>query len=207
MTELEGYGQSTMRWLARRDPRGVAARRSLLKISSAQIQHGGRGLDLLVVALTGDDGGADGEELDGVADPAVALLLQGDADDALGADLLRRALHALHRQLACVVEGLGEVGELDVAPGLRHRLQHAAVGDVVDAAAHDHADGAMPGAQEGPEVLAGEVAGEGTTVGGTVKDAVAVLDGCADGDELGHVLAPLVAPDVQAHADDAVCAE
>jgi hypothetical protein len=34
-----------------------------------------------------------------------------------------------------------------------------------------------------------------------------VLDRRADGDELGHVLAPLVAADVEAHADDAVGAE
>ena len=66
------------------------------------------------------------------------------ADDALGADLLRLGLHPLHRQLARVVERLGEVRQLDVAARLRHRLQHAAVGHVVDAAAHHHPHGRWP---------------------------------------------------------------
>ena len=37
--------------------------------------------------------------------------------------------------------------------------------------------------------------------------AAAVLDGGAHRDELGHALAPVVAPDLQAHADDPVGAE
>ena len=97
--------------------------------------------------------------------------------------------------------------QLDVASGLRHRLEHAAVGDVVDAAAHHHPHRAVAGAQQRPEILAREVAGERPAVGRTVQRAVAVLDGGADRDELRHVLAPLVAADVQAHADDAVRAE
>ncbi len=78
---------------------------------------------------------------------------------------------------------------------------------VVDAAAHHHPHRAVAGAQQRPEVLAREIAGERPAVGRAVQHAVAVLDGGADRDELGHVLAPLVAADVQAHADDAVRAE
>ena len=40
-----------------------------------------------------------------------------------------------------------------------------------------------------------------------MEHAARVLDRGADGDELGEVLAPLVAADVEAHADDAVGAE
>ena len=59
------------------------------------------------------------------------------------ADLLGLLLHALHRQLARVVERLGVLLELDVLTGLLERLHHPAVGDVVDAATHHHA---RPGA-------------------------------------------------------------
>ncbi len=44
--------------------------------------------------------------------------LQLDADDALGLDRLGLGLHALHRQLARVVERLGEVRQLDVLADL-----------------------------------------------------------------------------------------
>ena len=47
----------------------------------------------------------------------------------------------------------------------------------------------------------------GPAVRRAVQDAFAMLDGCADRDELGHVLAPLVAADVEPHPDDAVGAE
>ena len=165
------------------------------------------GWDHVILALARDDRGADREELDHVAAPAMALLLQVDADDALGGDLLRLGLHALHRELARVVERLREVRELDVTSGLGQRLEHAPMGDVVDAAAHHHANRAVSGLQQRPELLAGEVAGERAAIGRAVKLAVAVLDRRADRDELGHVLAPLVAADVESHADDPVGAE
>ena len=47
----------------------------------------------------------------------------------------------------------------------------------------------------------------GLPAGRAVQHAVAVLDRGADRDELGHVLAPLVATDVESHADHAVRAE
>ena len=147
------------------------------------------------------------EELDHVAAPAVVALGELHADDPLRLERLGLGLHALHRQLARVVERLGEVRQLDVLARLLHRLEHAAVRDVVDAGAHDHADRAVAGAQQRPEVLAGEVARERAAVGRAVQLAAAVLDRGADGDELRHVLAPLVAADVQPHADDAVGAE
>src|SRR5579875_3961183 len=65
-----------------------------------------------------DDGCPEGEELDDVASPAVAFLRERHADDASRAEVLRLGLHALHRELTRVVERLGEVGKLDVAPGL-----------------------------------------------------------------------------------------
>ena len=40
-----------------------------------------------------------------------------------------------------------------------------------------------------------------------MQDALAMLDRGADRDELGEIRAPLVAADVQPHADDAVGAE
>ena len=52
-----------------------------------------------------------------------------------------------------------------------------------------------------------EVARERPARRRAVQRAAGVLDRRADGDELGEVLAPLVAPDVQAHADDAVRAQ
>ena len=47
----------------------------------------------------------------------------------------------------------------------------------------------------------------GRPLGARCSSPLAVLDRGADGDELRHVLAPLVAADVQPHADDAVGAE
>ena len=122
-------------------------------------------------------------------------------------ELLRLALHPLHRELAGVVQRLGEVRELDVAPGLRDRLQRPAATDVVHAAAHHHPDRAVTGAQQRPELLTGEIALERPAVRGPVQHALAVLDRGADRDELGHVRAPLVAADLEPHADDPVGAE
>ena len=70
--------------------------------------------------LVGDDRGAEREELDHVAAPAVAVLLELDLDDAEDAvtDRLGLLLHALHREFARVVERLRVLLELDVLAGL-----------------------------------------------------------------------------------------
>ncbi len=81
------------------------------------------------------------------------------------------------------------------------------MGDVVDAVAHHQTDGAVAGAQQRREVLAAQIGGERAPVWRPVQFAVAVLDGGPDRDELGEVGAPLVAADVQPHADDPVGAE
>ena len=133
--------------------------------------------------------------------------MQLDADDAFGLELFGFVLHPFHRELAGVVERLGEVRHLDVLSDLAHRGEHPLVGDVVDAGAHHQPDRTVAGGEQRPEVLAREVAREGPAVGGAVHLAFAVLDGRADRDELGEVLAPFVAADVEAHADDAVGAE
>ena len=165
------------------------------------------GSSIVCSAFVGHDRGADGEELDHVRAPAVASLLDLHADDALGLDGLGLGLHPLHRQLARVVERLGEVLHLDVLADLREPAAQALVGDVVDAAPHAHADRPVAGLEQRPEVLAREVARERAPVGRAVELAAAVLDGRPDRDELGQVGAPLVPADVEPHADDPVGAE
>src|SRR3954447_7280430 len=113
---------------------------------SAEVERGGGRSEVLGCACGGDDGGADGEELDDVAAPAMVVLAQLDADDAFGLELLSFGLHTAHGELAGVVEGLGEVRQLDVATDLAEGLQHAAMRDVIDAGAYDHADRPMAGA-------------------------------------------------------------
>ena len=87
------------------------------------------------------------------------------------------------------------------------RLQRSATANVVDAGAHHHADGTVSRPQQRPELLTRQIALERPSVRGPVQHAVAMLDGRPDRDELGHVRTPLVAPDLQAHADDPVGAE
>ena len=77
---------------------------------------------MVLGTLGRDDRGADREELDHVAAPAVGALVDIDADDALGLGLERLGLHPLHRELAGVVQRLGEVGQLDVVAGLANAL-------------------------------------------------------------------------------------
>jgi hypothetical protein len=57
------------------------------------------------------------------------------------------------------------------------------------------------------KILAREVARERPAVRRPVQDTLAVADRGPEGDELGEVLPPLVAADVEAHPDDAVGAE
>ena len=51
-------------------------------------------------------GGADGEELDDVRAPRVAVDVEAHADDAVGAELVGLLLHARHRELARAVQRL-----------------------------------------------------------------------------------------------------
>ena len=81
------------------------------------------------------------------------------------------------------------------------------MGDVVDAVAHDQADRSLARLHQRPERLTTEIGCERTSVGRAVHLAALVLDRGADGDELRHVRAPLVAPDVEADSDDAVGAQ
>ena len=105
--------------------------------------------------LVGNHRGAEGEELDDVAAPAVVVLVQLDLHDPEHAvtDVLGLFLHALHRELARVIEGLGVLLELDVLTGLTHRLDHAAMRDVVDAVPHDQAHRSLAGLHQRPERL------------------------------------------------------
>src|SRR5689334_19633418 len=79
--------------------------------------------------------------------------------------------------------------------------------DVVDAVAHDEADRPVPRSQQRREVLAAEVAGERPTVRRAMQLAAAMFDRRADGDELSEFGPPLIPPDLQPDADDAVGAE
>jgi hypothetical protein len=94
------------------------------------------------------------KKLDRVASPPVTLLMEFHADNPLGLELLGLSLHPLHRELTRVIQSLGEVRQLNIAPSLSEGAQRASATDVVDAAAHDHPDRTVPGAQQHPEVLA-----------------------------------------------------
>src|SRR5919201_324100 len=79
------------------------------KASGIDGEHQRGGLDA-VVGRGGGHRGADGEELDDVRAPApVAPLVDLRPHHARAAQLLGLGLHALHGQLARVVERLGEV--------------------------------------------------------------------------------------------------
>ena len=142
-----------------------------------------------------------------------AVRQQLHPDDALGVQRLGLGLHPAHRQLAGVVERLGELRQLDVLPDVAHRLPEPLVGDVVDAGAHHHAERRVAGLDQRPEVLAGQVGGErlvrGCCASVTPPSGARVvgLDRGADGDELGEVGAELLELDVQPDPDDAVGAE
>src|SRR5206468_1235656 len=104
----------------------------------------------------------DCEEFDDVASPPVVVLVQlylNDAQDPV-ADRLCLVLHPLHSQLASVVERLRVLLKLNIAPRLADRLNHPAVGNVVDAVAHDKTYRTLACLHQSPEGLTGEVAGE-----------------------------------------------
>ncbi len=162
---------------------------------------------MLVVLARRGHRGPDREVLDDVRAPAVVALGQRDADDPLGLERLGLGLHALHRQLAGVVERLREVRHLGVAADPPHPAAEALVGDVVDARPHHEPERPVAGRDQRVEVLAGEVARERAAVRRAVELALGVAHGGADGDELGEVVAPLAAADVEPHGDDPVRAE
>src|SRR5260370_3471346 len=85
------------------------------------------------------------------------------ADDALRSQADGLGLHALHRQFAGIVEGLGIIGHLHVLADLLEPLPHALVRNMVDAVAHDHTYRTVPGAQYSPKILPGEVRGQPPT--------------------------------------------
>src|SRR6266576_3177634 len=113
-----------------------------------------------MVLAEGADRGADGEELGGVRAPGVAVLAELDPDDPLRVQRLGLGLHAAHRQLPGVVEGLGELLDLHVAADVAEHAAQLLVGDVVDARAHHHAQRSVTGPDEGPEILPRQVGGE-----------------------------------------------
>ncbi len=90
----------------------------------------------------------------------MAALVDLGANDTLSLQADSLSLHAFHRQFAGVIKGLRIVDHLDVLSHLPHPLPYSLLGNVIDAAAHDHTDGAVPGLEQGPEILAGEVRGE-----------------------------------------------
>ena len=61
---------------------------------------------------------------------------------------------------AGLVEGLGEAAQFGVLHR-SHGLSDAPMSDVVDAGAHDHAEGRVTRLHQSPEVLPGQVRGEG----------------------------------------------
>ena len=135
-------------------------------------------------AVQRDDAGADREELDHVRTPAVAAFVNLRSNDALCSQADGLGLHTLHRQFARVVESLGIIGHLYVLANLFEPLSYALTGDMIDTVAHDHADGPVTGAQQGPEILAGEVGGEGQAANVAVGLTTTRADSGTDGDKL-----------------------
>src|SRR5438552_1981919 len=136
--------------------------------------------------------------------PAVAALVELDADDSLCLRGLGLGLHASHRELARVVDRLRVVRHLDVAADSRDPARGVLVRDVIDAVSQHEPDRSVAGGEQRPEVLAGEVARERTPVRSAVELPRSVSDSRADGDELGQLTAPFVAADLEPDADDSV---
>jgi ABC-type multidrug transport system fused ATPase/permease subunit len=152
----------------------------------------------------------DREELRGVRPPGVAVLPQLDADDALRVQRLGLGLHPGHRQFTGVVERLGELLDLHVAADVAHLGAELLVRDVIHARPHDHAERRVPGPDQRPEILAGQVGGERLVlVVPPVRDASAAgpvlgLDRRAHRDEFGDVRAELLHFHLEPHADNPV---
>lgn len=101
-----------------------------------------------------DDCGPDGEELDGMVTPHMALLGDANSDYAIGLRLDCFGLHSLHRQFPSFVERLSEVRQLQIPICLYGGPHRAPVSDVgVDAVARHQRDRTFACLQQGPEVL------------------------------------------------------
>jgi hypothetical protein len=105
-------------------------------------------------------------------------------------------LHPLHRKLAGVVQSLSERWQFGVRTRVSEHVAERSVRDVVVARAHHYAERHVPGLQQRPEVLPGQVRGE--RLAAVVAPAAATL---------GDVRALLLQLDSQPHGDDAVGAE
>ena len=77
----------------------------------------------------------------------MAAFIDLRANHALCSEADGLGLHAFHRQLAGIVEGLCIIRHLYVLSYLLEPLPHALAGDVVDAVAHYHTYRAVTGAQ------------------------------------------------------------
>ena len=140
--------------------------------------------------------------------PDVVLHLDRDADDAGRAGLLGLGLHPGQRQLAGLVDALGELRHLLILARLAQRLHDALVGDVVDAGAEHERHRDRSRGQQPEEVLCRQIRGERPAIGSAVRAlAGQVPDGGAGCDELQAALAPGVHLHPELHADDAVRAE
>src|SRR5579862_1871382 len=116
-------------------------------------------------AVLGLDGGDERDELGGVRAPLVVVHVQTHADDAVGAELGRLGVHAIHRELACFVHRPGELRQL-LALGPPARLD----AEVVDRAAHHEAEGMEADLFDQEELVHREVGGEHPLVAGTVLE-------------------------------------
>src|SRR5947207_7233704 len=101
-----------------------------------------------------DHRGANGEKLDDMRTPAMVALVNLGANHTLSSQADSLGLHALHRQFACIVEGLGIISHFYVLPNLLEPLSHTLAGDVVDAVAHHHTYWTVTSSQQCPEILA-----------------------------------------------------
>src|SRR5579884_119841 len=104
------------------------------------------------------DGRSDGDELSQVCAPLVATHFQPDADDPIGAELIRFLLHPGHRQLAGVVHRLRQDIHLLVLAPVR-----LLVADVIDRRADDQPERIETRLPDEQEFVDREVAGEEAT--------------------------------------------
>src|SRR5436309_7836249 len=123
-------------------------------------QQSMRGCGHFVGVRNGNDGGAYSEEFDNVGLPAMTSLVYLCSHHALSSQSDSFCLHTFHRQFTRIIQGLCIIGHFHVPSDLLEPLPDALVSDVIDAVAHNHAHGSIAGAQQRPEILAGEIRGE-----------------------------------------------
>src|SRR5256885_17195310 len=124
--------------------RSIGARATLVSDREHELRPGD-----VMIGADRNDRGADRRELEDARAPRMVVLVDRHADDAAGAERLGLDLHALHRELARVVERLRDVDEL----GIRGRLALRTLADVVDAVAHHEPERAIAGVHQRPEIL------------------------------------------------------